>query len=818
MSKKIVPSPSDETTASDVSSLAVSSLRRPVAISAQTSKRKSSLARTELYQETLSGRLVLLVERLTDILCKLEAKIPMFCKLGAMVSLGSVLLIVGCLFALIPQSQVMSEMSNVDSVVDLLTKVTELIDAAQIERGTYGLYVASGGKFHLDTLNLRISRTEEKRSLLREELQNFNTDLFNGEQRGLTHLNAFQFFLEGLPDHRESVKSLSLTVKESTGYIVRMNNHGIRMIEELNRQITVGSVNEAVHELTELAWTKEYTGILRALGSAAFTADSFSGRSAYLDYVKIHSKSETHYEGYKKYAADEDIARMEESLLDLDVQRADAMDQVLLNSPYPTQLLFQNKTVEPVHWFGNISIRIEKLGVMEQWILSQISAQAQSTFKEAENELALILAYMICSICGMLIFSTVLSLAIYISHRFKLREKNLELALAESISYSISRLELDAQDVKFLMKLEEKKCSKLQIAIRMIVENMLEFKQFIPQNIIDSMQDIEPVERKKNIEIESTSTMLERQTSNSHGLFHLSTILQTRESRTKYGLTGKEMSLLVMNIENFHKLGYMTDPSRIAGVHSDIVHITSKLIKEHGGVFHNFQGDYLISSFNSAKKCFNFEQRACRAALTIQSELVRRFQPIWKANGLPVVTVNFAITSGRFLAGNIGSDSVKAYSNIGQNATIAFNMVKYNKKYELPSRILIDQKTYIKIKQGFQAFITDAGTCKHVQYRDSDTTKLFVLAGEKQCSADEWFYELDQLDLQSSGLEEEIQKCWSMVMADKIEQARELYEELHGKISLDEKKVNRFHHKTMLVLERHLKRMESTGSKFKCYL
>lgn len=782
----------------------------------------TSRSRKNRKKESLSDRLVRLVENTGNNCVACERRVPMTLKLGFMVVIASILLIVACIIALLPPIGLMEESVDVEKIVDFASLISDFAHQTQLERGNCGLFISGGSAFE-DALRNQIISTDEQLTKLVDYMADFSEGLFGDGidgTEGKDNFNGLNFYVKSIDDHRQRVLAGDYTIAEATGYYTTMNSYGFLVIHNLGLNISLRKVSRYLRALEYFLWHKDLVGIVRALGAAAMNNNKHASINSYLALLGQESASLTYLELFKRNATPDDVEYYDSYMKHPSVDITDSMLSVLKQDPTGG-----NWNLTGSHFFGNMTAKINRLKVIEAQILEDVVEQSDMVVNTSRRTLGLVITFMICSILGLMITSIWLSAAIYISHRITLRSKNTELYIAESVAQSIAVLELETEQVNFLMNKDEAHSSDLDLALRDVVTNMREFKQFIPESIQESlkpkiMEELDDV-AKDNDESEGRSVLtdLQRDVSNPHGLLHQSIIQRQQDIRSKYGLIGKDVSILIVNIESFHQLQYTTDPSRMTALHADIVHLVSKVVKENGGTFHGFNGDYSTASFNSVTRCFNYQERACRSALQIQSTIAKRHQPEWTSCGLPKITVNYSVTSGRLLCGNIGSATSKSYANIGQKASFAYNMVKYNKKYELPSRVLIDNDTYEKVKNNFSAFILDAGTVKHMSYRSqkSSTALIFCLAGEKDILQSEWMYELDSQQKSVSTYEPAIQKIWAEIVQDNLDMARDAYSELQGQIKISEGEVSLFQQKSLEILENHFKRMESTGCGFRCY-
>jgi len=122
----------------------------------------------------------------------------------------------------------------------------------------------------------------------------------------------------------------------------------------------------------------------------------------------------------------------------------------------------------------------------------------------------------------------------------------------------------------------------------------------------------------------------------------------------------------------------------------------SSAILEYNGTINQFQGDAIVAFWGAPVPQENHAILACLSALKCR-EFLKSLQDKWTAQGLPVSSFRFGISTGEMVVGNIGSSSRFEYTVIGDEVNLTSRLEGVNKIYG--TQILITDKTYQLVKE-----------------------------------------------------------------------------------------------------------------------
>jgi len=318
-----------------------------------------------------------------------------------------------------------------------------------------------------------------------------------------------------------------------------------------------------------------------------------------------------------------------------------------------------------------------------------------------------------------------------------------QLSIAGLVAEGIARLELTGKKIVELRDAEDKYLSKLEITLKRIIRNVTAYKEYLPETMLTC--NFEETEESQESEINSninssiaSSHHQHSKTTNSH-----CTGSQKRKWKKgrqfNLGLKKKHISMLMVDIMEFHTLAKQLHPDVLVTLHSSYLEIVNDSIKNNGGVIQGCYGDKIVATWNASRLSLDRATAACNCALSIKRGIDILNKSLTTQKQLSIC---ISITSGESLCGNIGISGLKHFANIGNVVNRLYELIKRNKEYH--STILIDHNTANLMKPLFVYQTADFLTLN----ADTEASFIYELFKKKQLQSDEWFYELRDLDAQ----------------------------------------------------------------------
>jgi class 3 adenylate cyclase len=158
----------------------------------------------------------------------------------------------------------------------------------------------------------------------------------------------------------------------------------------------------------------------------------------------------------------------------------------------------------------------------------------------------------------------------------------------------------------------------------------------------------------------------------------------------------KRMTVFFSDIAGFTGIGEQLAPEGVVRLLNRYFTVMSDPIREHHGIVDKFIGDAIMAYWGPP---FTGEEDhaalACYAALD-QIARLEQFKAVLPdvlglRRGLPQIGIRIGIATGDLTIGNIGSESIKGFTVIGDTVNVASRLEGVNKAYG--TRIIISEET-----------------------------------------------------------------------------------------------------------------------------
>lgn len=167
----------------------------------------------------------------------------------------------------------------------------------------------------------------------------------------------------------------------------------------------------------------------------------------------------------------------------------------------------------------------------------------------------------------------------------------------------------------------------------------------------------------------------------------LELIIENPDSRWMNG-SEVDASVLFVDIRGFTTLSEEREPEQLVGLLNDYFSLVTEVIVENGGHLNKFVGDEAMAVFGAPVHDPLHANAALKTAAEIQQKMAL-FVPK-KGTWDKPIKVGIGISSGRMIAGNLGSEKRMEYTVIGDNVNVASRLTSLAKGGE----IIISKKTF----------------------------------------------------------------------------------------------------------------------------
>ena len=226
----------------------------------------------------------------------------------------------------------------------------------------------------------------------------------------------------------------------------------------------------------------------------------------------------------------------------------------------------------------------------------------------------------------------------------------------------------------------------------------------------------------------------------------------------------KRMSVFFSDIAGFTGLGEQLAPEGVVRLLNRYFTVMSEPIRDHHGIVDKFIGDAIMAYWGPP---FTGEEDhaalACYAALD-QVARLGQFQAMLPdvlglRKGLPHVDMRIGIATGDLTIGNIGSETIKGFTVIGDTVNLASRLEGVNKAYG--TRILISEETRRLAGGAIEARALDSIRV----VGKTEPVRIYELLGRG-----------GQLDPALRELRDQFEKALERYLAGSLETAEQLFE------------------------------------------
>lgn len=165
-------------------------------------------------------------------------------------------------------------------------------------------------------------------------------------------------------------------------------------------------------------------------------------------------------------------------------------------------------------------------------------------------------------------------------------------------------------------------------------------------------------------------------------------------------LGGKKVEMTVMfsDVRGFTTISEKLDPRELSNLLNSYLTPMTDLVFKNKGTLDKYMGDAIMAFWGAPIQFSDHAQHACRCALAMLVKL-RELQADYRAKGLPEIDIGIGLNTGDMSVGNMGSDTVRSYTVMGDAVNLGSRLEGINKQYG--TRIIISEFTRNAIKGDF---------------------------------------------------------------------------------------------------------------------
>ena len=134
----------------------------------------------------------------------------------------------------------------------------------------------------------------------------------------------------------------------------------------------------------------------------------------------------------------------------------------------------------------------------------------------------------------------------------------------------------------------------------------------------------------------------------------------------------KQVTVLFADVVHSMDIAAAVGAERLREIMTEVVNITTAVVKRYGGTVDKFTGDGIMAVFGAPVALEDHALRACLAALAIQQEVTRLAAEVERRDGVDL-QLRVGLNSGQVIAGEIGAVPL-GYTAVGEQVGMAQRM------------------------------------------------------------------------------------------------------------------------------------------------
>ena len=191
----------------------------------------------------------------------------------------------------------------------------------------------------------------------------------------------------------------------------------------------------------------------------------------------------------------------------------------------------------------------------------------------------------------------------------------------------------------------------------------------------------------------------------------------------KLGGQKQNMSVFFSDVRGFTTISESLEPEALSSLLNEYLTPMTDLVFEHNGTLDKYMGDAIMAFFGAPIPNTHHADDACRCALR-HIERLKELNKELEAKEFPLLDIGIGINTGDMSVGNMGSETVRNYTVMGDSVNLGARLEGINKQYG--TRIIISEYTHDALKC---AFTTREIDWVKVKGKDKPV-RIFELMGE----------------------------------------------------------------------------------------
>ena len=290
----------------------------------------------------------------------------------------------------------------------------------------------------------------------------------------------------------------------------------------------------------------------------------------------------------------------------------------------------------------------------------------------------------------------------------------------------VAVMNLEGVDLESKSRLSE--VANMQASFKMMVSNLIEYRNYMPQTVLLSEGD-------EDVVTMTHSSMVSAKLPPNRSRSRLSRLSMSLSESSKHikapvaeGLRRKHVSVAYFNVKGWHAFCGSKDDDTVVEQHSKVVGMLMQSAQLQKGVCDVFSGDRMLVTFNAYKAAGSHKECCANSARHVSSCME-------KEN----IAISFACATGDARVGHMGCAGMKKITVTSSVVSWVIALERYNRKMDCSG--LYD--SFIVKGENAVHFSVKCVDALLFTKRSSKNIQVFEIMGDLKVAEEEWMYQLE---------------------------------------------------------------------------
>jgi adenylate cyclase len=158
------------------------------------------------------------------------------------------------------------------------------------------------------------------------------------------------------------------------------------------------------------------------------------------------------------------------------------------------------------------------------------------------------------------------------------------------------------------------------------------------------------------------------------------------------------ITVLFSDLRGFTSISEKLSPEAMIAQLNEYFSEMVKIVFQHQGTIDKFVGDMIMALFNAPLPDPEHADHAVQCGIAMNRKL-DQMNEVWRQQGRPELHCGVGINSGDMAVGNVGAETIRSYTVIGDNVNLGSRLESQCKEYK--AEIIISEFTRAQLKHDY---------------------------------------------------------------------------------------------------------------------